>query len=541
MVDILLIQPPVRDFYLTVKRTIPYGLAGIAAALQAAGFSIEIFDAMATSRTRDLPVPPEMSYLAPYYGRQDLSPFALFHRFKHFGYSYQHLGNVARDSGAFLVGISSLFTPYFQEARKAAEMVKEQLPACKIVMGGHHPTALPEEVLTSDAVDYVLRGEGEVSMPILAAALKEGRKIDDVPGIGYRKKDGSFRISEPVAVKNLDSLALPAMELINNRYYRKKGSGSWMITASRGCPLRCTYCVLGSSGPPYRRRSVSSVVDEIDAAVRGHSAGFIDFEDEHLTLDKSWFLGLMAQLSEKFPDNRLELRAMNGLYPASLDPEIIDAMQRAGFRALNLSLGTISRSQLKRFQRTDVRQAFHEAIRYSAAIGLDTVGYIIVGAPGQTAVDSVADLLFLSSLPTIAGVSVFYPAPGSVDYERSLQSRLLPGSFALMRSSAIPISDTTSRRQSVTLLRLGRILNFIKHLTANDFSLPLFRPVGSTLENHTGSPQDRISSGMQLLGAFFYDGRIRGVSSNGDVFEHDIDPALTEMFLKGIIPAPPEI
>ena len=87
MVDILLIQPPVCDFYLTAKRTIPYGLACIAAGLIEAGFSVQILDALATAKSRVVDPPQEMSYLQPFYGRADRSPFALFHHFRHFGFT----------------------------------------------------------------------------------------------------------------------------------------------------------------------------------------------------------------------------------------------------------------------------------------------------------------------------------------------------------------------------------------------------------------------------------------------------------------------
>ena len=120
MVDILLIQPPIRDFYLTAKRTIPYGLASIAAGLIDAGFSVKILDALATSKSRVLALPPEMSYLQPYYGRTDQSPFALFHDYKHFGYSLDAIGQQVREARPFLVGISSLFTAYADEAIKTA-------------------------------------------------------------------------------------------------------------------------------------------------------------------------------------------------------------------------------------------------------------------------------------------------------------------------------------------------------------------------------------------------------------------------------------
>jgi len=74
MTDILLIQPPIRDFYLTFKRTVPYGLSCIASSLAEAGFSVEIFDALATSKSHKLELPSEMAYLDEYYGKEDISP-----------------------------------------------------------------------------------------------------------------------------------------------------------------------------------------------------------------------------------------------------------------------------------------------------------------------------------------------------------------------------------------------------------------------------------------------------------------------------------
>ena len=138
MPDILLVQPPIRDFYLTAKRTIPYGLASIAAAVAARGFSVEILDALASSKSRPAALPPEMSDVEKFYGRPDVSPFALFNRFRHFGSSFDTIGRKARDSGAWLVGISSLFTPYAEEALATAAAIKSRHPDCTIVMGGHH-------------------------------------------------------------------------------------------------------------------------------------------------------------------------------------------------------------------------------------------------------------------------------------------------------------------------------------------------------------------------------------------------------------------
>ena len=529
--DILLIQPPIRDFYLTAKRTIPYGLAGIAAALIEAGFSVQILDALATSKSRIIDLPPEMSYLQPYYGRADQSPFALFHHYKHFGYSFDFIGQQVKTSQPFLVGISSLFSAYADEALKTAQIVKAHHPDCKIVMGGHHPTALPERVMESSTVDFVMRGEGEVSMALLAKALRNGSGYDGIPGLVYRKSDGSLHVSATAIMDNPENYPLPAAQLLNQRYYRRKKKASAVVVASRGCPLKCTYCSIGASSPfRYRRRSVESVIVEIENAVNKFDANFIDFEDENLSLDRKWFLQLLNEIKQRFEGNQLEFRAMNGLLPSSLDEQVIAAMRTAGFRTLNLSLGTTSNAQLKRFRRPDVRREFERALVLAETYGLKAVAYIIIGAPFQKASDSLADLLYLAQLRVLAGSSIFYPAPGSKDYALCASIGLLPKKFSCMRSSALPLSQSTTRLESITLLRLSRMVNFMKSLI--DCGLPLPDPAPAT--DCISNPNDRNDTGRQMLQFFLYDGVIRGVSPDGEVFNHEISLELSKKLLAGL-------
>ncbi len=531
MTDILLIQPPIRDFYLTAKRTIPYGLACMATTLINDGFSVGILDALASSKSRILDLPDELSYLSLYYAKADQSPFALFGHFKHFGYSFEHIGKLARESQAFLVGISSLFTPYMAEAIKTAETVKAYLPTCNIVVGGHHPTAQPESVMASPAVDFVLRGEGEVSIAMLASAVQSGERYDSIPGLVYRGSNGKLRINSPAIMRQLDQYPLPATHLIHHKFYKRAKRGSAVIVASRGCPMKCTYCSVGAgSYLPFRRRSIESVIEEIESAIATHDAGFIDFEDENLSLDRKWFITLLQEIAKRFGENRLELRAMNGLYPPSLDDEVIKSMKAAGFKTLNLSLGSISTEQLRRFQRPAVGSAFDRALNLSKTYGLNAVGYIIIGAPNQSATDSLSDLLFLAERRVLAGVSVFYPAPGSQDYDLCAKLKILPAHFSCMRSSALPVSHTTSRLETVTLLRLGRILNFMKSLLDRDLSIPAPLPARAEIEN----TRDRIGIGKKLLQYFLYDGKIRGINRNGKIFEHHIDIPLAHQFLEGL-------
>ncbi|MBU4002004.1 MAG: B12-binding domain-containing radical SAM protein, partial [Proteobacteria bacterium] len=467
-----------------------------------------------------------------FYGQEDISPFGLFHKYKHYGYSFEHLVQQVKHSGAFLVGISSLFTAYSREALEIAERVKKASPRCKVVLGGHHPTAMPEQVLDCESVDFVLRGEGEVSMPLLAKALGQGADSDhlaSIPGIGFRLDHGKYFINKPAVMDALDDYPIPAMGLVKNSFYRRKNKGSLVITASRGCPMNCSYCSLGKgSAVPYRRRSVPYIIEEIQNGVVNLDAGFMDFEDENLALDKKWFMALLNEIHTKFSGKDLEFRAMNGLYPPSLDEEIVAAMKAAGFKTLNLAVASTNPSQLKRFSRPDVSPSFEKTLDWAEKWGMDAVAYMIAGAPDQKPEDSLEDLLYLADKRVLAGLSIFYPAPGSADYDRCRENGLLPDHHSLLRSSAIPLTHTTSRTESVTLLRLSRILNFMKSLVDEGGTLP-----GPEKFNATNPlPENRKSVGIQLLKWFLSDGEIRGITGQDQVYEHRISRELSAQFLE---------
>ncbi|MFZ2446561.1 MAG: radical SAM protein [Syntrophobacteraceae bacterium] len=621
MPDILLIQPPIRDFYLTAKRTIPHGLACIASALMREGFSVQILDALATRKARRMDPPPEMSYLRGFYPGPDTSPFSLFHEFRHFGCDFEEIGRLAGKSGAFMVGISSLFSAYSDEAIQTAEAVRRHCPGAIIVLGGHHPTEMPEDVLRHKCVDYVIRGEGEPSLPLLALAIREAAAPDairmhaaKIPGIAFRngsppelrahdtapdkmpinpnaakvpinKKttkppgiaagtlspilaregpgiasgtvsplpareglgegtgiaEGGIFLNPPSIIEDLDDAPFPATELIDTGFYQRRKKPCAVVVASRGCPLKCSYCsVGGASWSRFRLKSTASVMEELNRAVFYAGARFIDFEDENISFDRKWFLALLESIQERFAGIGIEFRAMNGLFPPTLDDEVIRAMKDAGFTALNLSLCTTCQDQLKRFRRPDVRPAFEKALQAAQKYGLETVGYIIVGAPGQFARDSVSDLLYLASQKVLAGVSVFYPAPGSADFEKCRSGNLLPHSFSLMRATALPVSDTTTREESATLLRLGRILNFMKSLTPDEWQYLRAQGGRSPATGlHATAPlatksAKRRAAGMLLLSRFLADGIIRGITPEGKIFEHRASRDLCLAFRDGI-------
>jgi hypothetical protein len=182
---ILLVQPPVRDFYQTGIRTQPIGLAYLAGTLKKHHHEIEILDCQPPGKKTKLPIPDELSYMKQYYTDHDMSPFRLYGQYYHFGLSWQTIKEYIDRNAPQAVGISCQFTPYFSEVLNVASIAKSCNPHVPVIVGGSHASSLPREVLKSPYVDYVVLGESEETLPQLIQSIESVEHPWHIDGVGF--------------------------------------------------------------------------------------------------------------------------------------------------------------------------------------------------------------------------------------------------------------------------------------------------------------------------------------------------------------------
>lgn len=462
---ILLIQPPVRDFYQTSIRTQPIGLTYLAASLKSHGHEVEILDCQ-TSEKKSIPIPSDFSYLKDFYPFNDRSPFKLYTGYYHFGMAWDEIRERVKHSKAQVFGISSSFTSYHQEALEIARIIKEWNSKKIVVMGGSHVSCDPEGVLKSSWVDYVVLGEGEIRFPYLLKQVENGKRVSggEADGIGYRE-DGEIKI-HPLStfIENLDALPYPARELLELNRYRMGRKRSTMIITSRGCPEGCAYCsahlVMGSS---FRFRSPESILSEMmDCTHRFHIRNF-DIEDDNFTFDRGRAKRLMHLIIENFGEGGFELSAMNGISFSSLDRELLTLMKQAGFETINLSFISTDPSFKKRMGRPGTTNEFDHVLEDAEQTGLNVIAYAIIGIPDQRIQEMVDTMIYLMGKRVLIGPSVYYPTPGTSLFEQCKTKGFLPSQPSQWRSSALPLETKDfDRLDLVTLFRLARAINFMK-------------------------------------------------------------------------------
>ena len=464
---VLLIQPPVEDFYQTTLRTLPVGLLYVASSLRQNGIEVEILDCQASTQKRVLEIPPEFSHLKRYYRPGHASPFKLFSHYRHYGLSWQDLRERIRRSNADVIGISSLFTPFYREALRVAAIAKELDPQRPVIMGGAHVNACPQQALGNANVDFILLGEGERTLPQLVRALSEARfsAFENIPGLGY-KTNGISRLNSPGdIIEDIEALPLPARDLIDPARYTLGGKRLTMLITSRGCPYHCTFCsIFLTAGRRFRTRSINSIIDEMKLCRGRYGSEIFDIEDDNFSFDQKRAARILAAIREEFGGEPLELLAMNGISAANISEPLIDEMKSAGFRSLNLALVTSDRQRQRATKRPGATSHFHRIVQKGAAAGLQMVNYVILGLPDSTLQEMVDSIIHLMERPVLIGASVFYATPGTESFQYCRDRGFIASpELALQRSTCFPVETPNfSRLQLVTLFRICRLLNFLK-------------------------------------------------------------------------------
>lgn len=351
---ILLVVPPVKpggDRFLTSSITSPHmGLACLAAVLQQGGFAVEVLDAQIE------------------------------------GLDFVKFEQAVRRIEPDVAGITA-FTEQVEEAALAARIIKRINPDIPVIVGGCHPTALPEQTLREfPDFDAAVFGEGEETFLELVKAIFAGKSLQGVPGVAYRT-GGSISVNPARhLIPDLDGLPFPAFELFPlERYpasYRlRKNVREIPIQGSRGCPYSCSFCfkVMGSK---VRRRSLDSVLAELRLRVEKFGARQICWLDENFTLSREWAWRFCEALIREginrkarlFCESRVDL----------VDPELLRQLKRAGFFLLVFGAESGEAKVLEQSGKMILPEQIEAAVRESQEAGLKVQLDMILGHPGET-------------------------------------------------------------------------------------------------------------------------------------------------------------
>jgi hypothetical protein len=279
-------------------------------------------------------------------------------------------------SGAGLFGFSSLCSSYPLTIR-IAECVKREAPGCTVLFGGPQASVVDRPTLAAfPFVDFILRGEADLSLPLFIEEWNGKRRFADVAGLTWRSPFGPQRNPDAPVVDNLDDLPLPAFHLSDGL----KGADYAFLELGRGCPFSCTFC---STNDFFRRKFRVKSPARMLADMRAVAAryGFRTFELVHdmFTVDRRKVVAFCDAMIESGEDFKWSCSARTDC----VDEALLELMARAGCDGIFFGVETGS----KRMQRIidkdlDAAQS-RAAVETAERLGISTTVSVIAGFPEE--------------------------------------------------------------------------------------------------------------------------------------------------------------
>jgi radical SAM superfamily enzyme YgiQ (UPF0313 family) len=311
------------------------------------------------------------------------------------------------------------------------KIVRHMIPQALTLVGGPHPSALPEFVLNSmPNLDFAWKAEAEEGLPDLLRLRQEhGRQIPEdllasIPGLVWRsRKMEQVIVNAPYFAADLDSYGIPAWELIKpDTYPGFIYEEYYPILTTRGCPYPCTYCnTPGLSGKKLRHRSVEQVIQELGFLKRRYKTKRFSIVDDEFTLDRRY----ATQFCERLIDAGLGLRwdCPVGVRLDTLDPELLQIMEKAGCEsmAVGIETGSARMQQLIR-KKVTIGTIKERAFMIAGCSRIKIVGYFMIGFPDETEEEVFETINLAASLPLErANFNIVIPIPGTAIFDEALR------------------------------------------------------------------------------------------------------------------------
>lgn len=304
----------------------------------------------------------------------------------------------------------------------ALEMIRAARDrGCKVAVNG--PDASDQAGLYLEAgADAVLVGEGELGVTDLVEAFGSADDaLEQTSGLMLRDASGRIRHTEPRRQQRvLDFLPSPAWDLVDADAYRQvwtraHGFFSWNMAASRGCPYSCNWCAKPTFGRRYTQRSAASVAEEMRRLKADVTPHHIWFADDIFGMSEHWIIDFAREVAARDALVPFMLQSRANL----INPRVAEALRAAGAEEVWLGVESGSQKILDAMDKGISVDDARLATRALKAHGIRVGWFLQLGYPSEEWEDILMTRdLVRDEMPEEVGVSVSYPLPGTVFYER---------------------------------------------------------------------------------------------------------------------------
>lgn len=312
-----------------------------------------------------------------------------------------------------IVGFSAT-TSSFPDAAELALKIQEQSPDVTTVCGGVHVSALEGNLLNEyPAFDYLITGEGEITMAELAAGLDPS----GITGLIHRRHNEVITNEPRPKIADLDSLPFPAYEKLQGfpgDYHLPLFSyintpGSTMIT-SRGCLYQCSYCDRSVFKKGFRYNSAAYIYEHMKYLRTKFHVRHINIYDDLFTANRERIM----QLCDKLVNFPLGINFNCAVRVGFTDDDLLMMLKSAGCLMVSLGIESADPQMLTRHKSGVSLDAVQNTIERIQKAGLRAKGLFMMGLPGETeeSIRRTSDFIVSLGLDDM-NMAKFTPFPGA--------------------------------------------------------------------------------------------------------------------------------
>src|SRR5260370_3983180 len=194
---------------------------------------------------------------------------------------------------AICLAVSLVTGPMIRETVQIAREVKRLYPKMPIVLGGWHPSLLPDQTLAAEFIDAVVVGQGEEGVLEVVRRLEAGESLEGIPGTGY-KEEGRIRFNPTRPLRPLREMPPKAYHLADFDAYQRVCGRRWaMYTSSLACPYNCGYCTNdGVYGRKWNALEPDQVVEETTDLVSRYHLELLWIVDDNFLVERERAIGI---------------------------------------------------------------------------------------------------------------------------------------------------------------------------------------------------------------------------------------------------------
>lgn len=249
-----------------------------------------------------------------------------------------------------------------------------------VVVGGYNLRVYPKESVLPEEIDFGVVEHAYYTVPALLRELEGGRDFERVPGLAY-KRNGKVEVTPREQFIDFDKFPNPARHLLPNELYAEfptQRKNFTVMVTSLGCPFKCAFCEAG--GTDYSARSPETVVAEIEDCYNKFKIREIDIFDYEFTGLRKRVLDICNLLQEKKIDLDWACRSRVD----TVDPELLQVMKKAGCKRIYFGIESGSQSTLDRLNKKITLKKVKETIGACRDLKIRTLGFFLIGVPGET-------------------------------------------------------------------------------------------------------------------------------------------------------------